>query len=60
MIRLIGERCLLVTHNELDIMSCKEEMKKHIPNGNFALLYYIVIAKTDIDFPVNEFPCKTT
>ena len=43
--------------NELDIMSCKEDIKKHIPIE--ALDYYIQNnSKTDIDFPVNEYPIK--
>ena len=43
--------------NELDIMSCKEDIKKHIPIET--LDYYIQNnSKTDIDFPVNEYPIK--
>jgi hypothetical protein len=44
-------------NNDLDIMSCKQEMKKHIPKET--LQYYINSdTKTDINFPVNEFPVK--
>ena len=43
--------------NELDIMSCKEDIKKHIPNE--ALEYYIQSnSETDINFPVKEYPIK--
>ena len=43
--------------NELDLISCKEDIKKHIPNE--ALEYYIQSnSQTDINFPVKEYPIK--
>ncbi len=43
--------------NELDLISCKEDIKKHIPNE--ALEYYIQSnSQTDINFPVKEYPTK--
>ena len=48
---------LTSNNNDLDIMSCKEEMKKHIPKETQQ--YYINSdTKTDINFPVNEVPVK--
>jgi hypothetical protein len=50
-------KMLTSNNNDLDIMSCKEEMKKHIPKETQQ--YYINSdTKTDINFPVNEFPVK--
>ena len=50
-------KMLTSNNNDLDIMSCKEEMKKHIPKETQQ--YYINSdTKTDINFPVNEFPLK--
>ena len=50
-------KMLTSNNNDLDIISCKEEMKKHIPKET--LQYYIDgDTKTDINFPVNEFPVK--
>ena len=43
--------------NELDLISCKEDIRKHIPNE--VLEYYIQSnSQTDINFPVKEYPIK--
>ena len=50
-------KMLTSDNNDLDIMSCKEDMKKHIPKET--LQYFIESnSMIDIDFPVNEYPIK--